>query len=181
MKPRFYKFWCPDFRIKIPLKASLPESEVPKLVKSRKRVFLGFCLLLLTSCGFVQQSYVALATTNRKQKYKTTLLQKKLAIAEKKLQESQEETDRLRFALCEAELNAIETDLDLLEQKWQVNPELLAASLQAAAPNLFLEERETLHTIMDLDRSSTRAQFLLDRYLQLITQLSDTTHHYSQS
>ena len=132
------------------------------------------CLLLFASCSFVPSSYGPLAIVNRKQKHKAALLQKKLAVAERKLQETQEETDRLRQALCEAELNAIETDLDQLEQKWQTSPEQLATSLRGEAPSLFLEERQMLHTIIDLDQSSMRAQFLLDRFLQLITQLSDT-------
>ena len=146
-----------------------------------KRIFLGLgCLFFFTYCGFVQQSYWPMAMVNRQQKHKAALLQKKLAIAEKKLQDSQEEANKLRLALCEAELNVIETDLDLLEEKWQANPMQLAVSLRGAAPNLFLEEREALYAIIDLDRSSTRAQFLLDRFLQLMTQLSDV-NCYSQN
>ena len=137
-------------------------------------------LALFASCSLVQQSYAPMAVANRRQKHKAALLHKKLVVAERKLHETQEETERLRQALCEAELNAIETDLDLLEQKWQTNPQQLAASLQGTAPTLFLEEREVLHTIIDLDQSSMRAQFLLDRFLQLITQLSDT-RNISQS
>ena len=140
-----------------------------------------FFLLLFASCTLVQPSYGPVAMNHRKHKHKAALLQKKLAAAERKLQETQEETQRIRSALCEAELNAIEIDLEHLEKKWQTNPEQLLATLQQEAPHLFLEERQMLHTIIDLDESSLRAQLLLDRFLQLITQLSETSNRVSPS
>jgi hypothetical protein len=106
-------------------------------------------------------------------KQKAIVLQKKLDKAQHTLSENQQTLDRLRSQLCEAELNAIESSIESFESRWRSDPQKLMQSLRRDVPNLFLDERESLSRIIRSGPDSARAQDLLDRVLQLITQLSD--------
>lgn len=109
-----------------------------------------------------------------KLKQKAVTLQKKLGRAERTLSEDQQSIDRLRHQLCEAELNFIESKLENLEKKWKVDPQRLIQSARAHVSNLFIEEREVLIRIIQRGPETSRAQVLLDRILQLITEMSNS-------
>lgn len=107
-------------------------------------------------------------------KQKAALLQKKLDKAQHTLSEDEKTIERLRLQLCEAELNAIESKVKSFESQWLSNPQRLIQSVRPEFSKLFLEERETLSRIIHGGADVQRAQALLDRVLQLITQLSDS-------
>lgn len=132
--------------------------------------------LFLSSCSAPQQSSfqaIFQPHADPKLKQKAIVLQKKLDKAQHTLSENQLTIDRLRSQLCEAELNAIESSIESFESRWRSDPQKLIQSLHRDVPNLFLDERESLSRIIRLGPDSRRAQVLLDRVLQLITQLSD--------
>jgi hypothetical protein len=110
---------------------------------------------------------------DRKQKQKVILLAKRLAHKEKELLREQEETDSLRLHLSEAELDLIELELGQLEKKWEENPRRLKETVKSGNVDLFLDEREKLYRFIQSGPYSYRARALLDRILQLITQLGD--------
>ena len=137
--------------------------------------FLFFC----TSCAMTQQGMAEsafLTSEDRKQRQKMIVLQKKLSQGEQILLKNQEEVQLLRAKLCEAQLEVIETAIEQIERKWQLNPVSLIALLQQEPRDLFFEERETLHEILQSGFFLHRAQGLLDRILQLITQMNDSKY-----
>jgi galactokinase/mevalonate kinase-like predicted kinase len=97
------------------------------------------------------------------------VLQSQLIHAERALLKDQEEVDRLRAQLYEAELVAIEKRIDFFERTWQIQ------SIQHSNA-LFLKEREILHRIIQSGPFAARASDLLDRILHLITQVSDANN-----
>ena len=135
-------------------------------------------MLLLAACSAKQQSNAQAAfyrpQVNHKLKGKAVVLQKKLASAERTLKEDQSTIEHLRGAVCDAELNAIESQIENLEMKWRSDPQKVAQSLRREVSVLLLDERETLNRIITNGPDVTRAQVLLDRILQLITQMSDS-------
>lgn len=136
---------------------------------------LLFCLFLF-SCTATQEIAREAgfqSPVDRKQKQKVVFLSKKLAQKEKELLKEQEETDLLRLHLSEAELDLIEQQLEQLEAKWQENPRRLKETIQSREPDLFQDEREKLYHLIQSGPYSYRARGLLDRILQLITQLGD--------
>ena len=114
-----------------------------------------------------------LSGSDRKQKQKVVVLQKKLEIAERSLAKNQAEVEDLRSLLYDAQLDSIESRVAMLERKWQIDPVALSQALYQETARLFLEERETLHQILQANVSVHRAQSLIDRILQLITQIND--------
>ena len=139
--------------------------------------FLVALLLFCSACTAKQQ--VSLQTAFHPQgdvklKQKAILLQKKLDKAQRTLSEDEQTIERLRSELCDAELNAIESKVESFESQWRGNPQRLIQSIRPEFPKLFLSERETLSRIIHKGPDIRRAQALLDRVLQLITQLSDS-------
>jgi DNA repair exonuclease SbcCD ATPase subunit len=130
--------------------------------------------LLLTSCTVKQGSDAAFEwPVDRKQRQKIAFYHKKLESAERALSKTQEEVDLLRHQIWQAELKAIETQVKALEERWKGDPYGLSRQL-ADVSLLFIDERETLHRITQDSPFAPHAQQLLDRILQLITQLSDS-------
>lgn len=130
----------------------------------------------LSSCTATQQAISQGKPhfhSEQKQRQKVIVLQKKFSAAQRALLRDQEEVELLRLQLFDAELDMVESQIDALEQKWRNNPDYLIRSLSSNASVLFLEEREKLHNIIQSGPGSTRAQGLLDRILQLITQVGD--------
>ncbi len=109
----------------------------------------------------------------RRQKQKVAILQRKLTSAQHALLEDQEEVEKLRMQLCDAQLEAVNAKISSVEEKWQMDPDRLVKSIGFQTSSLFLEEREVLHEIIQSGPQSVRAQELLDRILQMITQLSN--------
>ena len=142
-----------------------------------KRIAISL-LFILASCTAKQQGNTQAAffhpQVNHKLKGKAAVLQKKLSNAERALLEDQSAIERLRSQVCDAELNAIESQIDNLEQKWRSDPQKIAQSLKREVSVLLLEERETLNRIIQNGPEVRRSQVLLDRILQLITQVSDS-------
>jgi hypothetical protein len=144
-----------------------------------KKIGLNILILLLASCTTKQISNQPAAIRllpDYKLKQKAVVLQQKLSKAEHALCEDQEAIRRLRSQVCDAELKAIESQINNLEQKWISDPRRVAQGLRPEVSHLFLEERETLSRIIQTGPDSVRAQVLLDRILQLITQLSDSVN-----
>jgi hypothetical protein len=139
-------------------------------------VFLAATGLFLSACSAKQQpstSTVFHAKADGKLKQKAVLLHKKMEAAQRTLTEDQRAIDRLREQLCDAELNAIESKIESLENQWRSHPQRLIGQHRDIS-YLFLDERETLNRIIRMGPDSLRAQSLLDRVLQLITQVSDS-------
>lgn len=135
-----------------------------------------FLLLLFSSCAVRDQmiaSHTFLSGSDRKQKQKVIVLQKKLEMAERSLAKSKADVEDLRGLLYDAQLDSIETRLEVLEQRWQIDPVALSQALYQETARLFLEEREILYRILQAGVSVHRAQSLIDRILQLITQIND--------
>lgn len=142
-------------------------------------------LLFLPACSAKQQGgsqTIFQPQSDRKQKQKVIVLEKKLSLAEKTLLQQQVEVEAIRVHLCEAELDVIESELRHVEQRWQTDPARLVQSFRQGISDLFLEERERLHRIIQSGPAVHRAQNLLDRILQLITQISDRgqSHQFYQ-
>lgn len=142
-----------------------------------KNHFLSLVGILFCSSCTVSESMIGqnsfLTHVNRKQKQKVIVLQKKLEQAERSLERELSEVENLRSLLCDAQLDSIELELEKLESRWQLDPQSLANSLQSNGEHLFFSERELLYQILQANLSPYRAQNLLDRLLQLITQIND--------
>lgn len=106
------------------------------------------------------------------------MLQKKLEKAKRTLSEEEQAIDKLRSQLCDAELNAIESKVDVFEKKWKSDPARLMQAPRRDIANLFIEDREVLTRIIQVGPDTMRAQVLLDRILQLITQMSDSVSNH---
>lgn len=125
--------------------------------------------IFLTSCGLRTSPNVAdLAPT--KQKQKIALLQKKLQLAEKEQKKIKAQVERLSDEMREAEIAYIRKQIDDYEEIIRKYPSKKADFDRA---DLFLEEREKLHRMIQSSESTYEAQIVLDRILQLITELSD--------
>ncbi len=132
--------------------------------------------LFVTSCSVRDQMAAQtsfLSGYDRKQKQKVIVLQKKMEIAERTLAKYEDDVDFLRGQLCDAQLESIESQIAHLERRWQIDPVSLSQVLYEETSRLFLEERETLYQILQTGISVHRAQNLIDRILQLITQIND--------
>src|SRR5690606_6929270 len=132
--------------------------------------------ILLSSCSVCDQmiaNHSFLSVPDRKQKQKVVVLQKKLELAERTLSKNQLEVEDLRGLLYDAQLDSIESRVTILERRWQVDPMALSQALYQETARLFLEEREILYQILQAGVSIHRAQSLIDRILQLITQIND--------
>jgi hypothetical protein len=144
---------------------------------SRKSCLFTAVLLLFSACSVKQQASkqaVFHPQADIKLKQKAAIFQKKLEKAQRTLSEDEKTIERLRSQLCEAELNAIESKLESFESQWKSNPQRLIQSIRPEFSKIFLDERETLSRIIHAGPDVHRARVLLDRVLQLITQLSDS-------
>lgn len=138
-------------------------------------------LLFLTSCfGIIPSSetFVSQAPNGRKQKHKIAVLQKKLELAEREQKKAQDEVERLSGEVHQAQLTLIRKQLDDYEKqirKMQSDPKKYAQLLQNERSTLFIEERESLHRMIQSGPSPSafEAQMELDRILRIITELSD--------
>jgi septal ring factor EnvC (AmiA/AmiB activator) len=126
-------------------------------------------LLLLASCGIRTSPHVA-ELPPTKQKQKIAFLQKKLQLAEKEQRKLKAQVERLSDEMREAELAYIRKQIDDYEALIRKQPSKKADYDSA---DLFLSERERLHQMIQTSESSYEAQVVLDRILQLITELSD--------
>jgi len=126
-------------------------------------------LILLASCGLRLSPAVAQLPPT-KQKQKIAFLQKKLQLAEKEQRKLKAEVDRLSDEMREAELAYIRKQIDEYEELIRKTPSKKA---DFDSTDLFLEEREKLHRLIQNSESIYEAQVVLDRILQLITELSD--------
>ena len=105
-----------------------------------------------------------------KQKQKIAFLQKKLNLAEKEEKKIKNQIDQLSDEVREAELSYIRREVDRLEDLVRNNPKK-KATLDSSS--LFVEERETLHRMIQNTQYPFEAQVVLDRILQFITELSN--------
>jgi hypothetical protein len=105
-----------------------------------------------------------------KQKQKIVLLQKKLQHAEKEQKKINAQVEKLGDEMREAELAYIRKQIDSFEDLIRKQPSKIADFESA---ELFLDEREKLHRMIQSTESVYEAQIILERILQLITQLGD--------
>jgi len=128
-----------------------------------------FLLIVLASCGMRMTPNVA-ELPPTKQKQKIVLLQKKLQLAEKEQKKIQAHVERLSDEMREAELAYIRKQVDGYEELIRKQPSKMADFDSA---ELFSDERERLHKMIHSSESSYEAQVVLERILQLVTQLQD--------
>lgn len=126
-------------------------------------------MILLASCGLRSSPNVG-ELTAMKQKQKIALLQKKLQLAEKEQTKLKTRIERMSDEMRETELAFIRNQIDEYEELIRKQPSK-KADFESA--NLFLAEREKLHQMIQKNESIYEAQVVLDRILQLITELSD--------
>jgi len=126
-------------------------------------------LFLLASCGLRTTPNVQELSTT-KQKQKITLLQKKLQLAEREQKKLQTHIEELSDDMRDAELAYIRRQIDEYEDLVRKTPSKKADFDRS---DLFLAERERLHRIIQNGDSAYEAQVVLDRILQLITELSN--------
>ncbi len=127
--------------------------------------------LVLASCSSCRHSSSAIQELPpTKQKQKIALLQKKLHLAEKEEKKIHMQVERLSDEMHEARLRLIRKQIDEYEEMIRKNPR---KKKDLDSGELFLEEREQLHRMIQSGASSFEAQLVLDRILQLITNLSD--------
>jgi septal ring factor EnvC (AmiA/AmiB activator) len=147
---------------------------------------LFFMLPLFVSCAarldvpYEHGATIAKNLSPRRQRQKISALEKKLEAAEKEQQKIQEEVEQLRREMHTAQLNLIQRQIDdfMREmEKYRNSPEALLSKLPHDATALFVSERELLYKMIQNgpSPSSFEAQVILDRILEMITQLSNET------
>lgn len=134
-----------------------------------KSIAIFALLLLAASCGFrASPSVQELPPT--KQKQKIALLQKKIQLAEKEHKKLKVHIERLSDEMRGVELAYIRKQVDDYEDLIRKQP---SKKMDFSSAELFLNEREKLHRMIERSESTYEASVLLDRILQLITELSD--------
>lgn len=131
------------------------------------------CILLLavlSSCGIRPHPTGGGDLPLTKQKQKISFLQRKLMIAEMQQEKIQTQVQRLRDDVREAELAYIRGQIDDYEELIRREPK---AKSHFDSAELFHEEREKLHRIIQSSDSTYEAQIVLDRILQLVTELGN--------
>jgi hypothetical protein len=124
----------------------------------------SLCLISISCASRTIDSH---ELSSAKQKQRVTLLQKKVQIAEKAEIKLKDQIDHLKADLRDAQLGLIRKKVDAYEHGLKKKAE---DTLRA---ELFLEEREKLYQILQNDTSSFEAQVVLDRILELITDLGN--------
>lgn len=125
--------------------------------------------LALSSCG-VRSSNVSLDLPLTKQKQKIIFLQKKLELAEREEKKIHAEIERLGDEMRQTQLALIRKQVDEYEEQIRKQPK---KKFDLDIGELFLNERDQLHRMIQSGASIYEAQIVLDRILQLITELSD--------
>lgn len=131
--------------------------------------FYFFSVIFLHSCGSS-----AFLTTQEipptKQKQRIAFLQKKLQLAAKEEQKIHEQVEKLGDEVREAQLAYIRGQIDTYEahlsKQFKRRPDWENG-------DLFYKERELLHQMIQNGHSSFEAQLVLDRILQVITELNN--------
>lgn len=128
------------------------------------------CLFLFVSCttSYSEGNLSDLPIT--KQRQRVTLLQKKLQMAEKEQKKIETEVEWLNEELALAKLTLISKLVDEFEVGVRQNPKKWNG---AQTGHLFLKERESLYELIQTSSYSFEAQMVLDKILQLITELSE--------
>jgi len=131
---------------------------------------ISFALLLLTSCtgSYLEDSSQEMPLT--KQRQRVAFLQKKLQMAEKEQKKMTEELERLSEEVTLAKLSLISRLVSECEQEILHNPKKWSG---VPTESLFLKERESLYEMIQTSSYSFEAQMVLDKILQIITELSD--------
>lgn len=125
---------------------------------------------IMVSCSYQASFIPGQEISLSKQKQKIGFLQKKLLLAEKEEEKLRAEVERLGSEVCQAQLTLIRRQIDEYEESVRKQGKKVD-ELQLG--NLFLKEREQLHRMIQSGSSVFDAQLVLDRILQLITELSD--------
>ena len=141
-----------------------------------KKIISFLAILQLCSCAINEPGSVVFLhpQPDRKFKQKAVFLQKKLAKAEQTLVQDQQTIEEMRQKLSGAQLDAIESQVERLENRWRQDPSCSSLLMRHEISRLFLDEREALSRMIQSGSNALRAQVLLDRILQLITQMSDS-------
>ena len=137
-----------------------------------KKLFIAF-VLFSTSCShssLIMDSYGSLLTQKR-QKQKIIVLQKKLETAEKQQTKIVDEVALLKEEIFQAELALIRTAVEGCEHRLASHQ----TERNSESNGLFLEEREMLHRMIQAGSSpaSFEAQVVLDQILRIITNFSE--------
>ncbi len=108
------------------------------------------------------------AITQKRQKQKLVVLQKKLDSAEREQKQVERDVEILKEELRQAELELIRRSVESCEFK-------LARHQRDHVAGLFLEEREMLHKMIQSGSTpaSFEAQVVLDQILRIITNFSE--------
>ncbi len=139
-------------------------------------------LLLLNACSLSSSSgddySIVRNISPRKQKQKIAALQKKLEIAEKEQVKVYEEVEQLRREMQLAQIQLIQRQVDEFSNdlyRYRESPDQWAKRVPRDVSTLFLQERETLHQLIQMGPSPSafEAQVVLDQILRMITTLSD--------
>lgn len=128
-----------------------------------------FFLFLSCTTSSVDAGLSDLSIT--KQRQRVTLLQKKLQMAEKEQKKIDMEVESLGEEIALAKLTLISKVVDEFEEGVRQNPQKWRGGQTG---NLLLKERESLYELIQTSSYSFEAQMVLDKILQLITELSDT-------
>lgn len=127
--------------------------------------------MILASCG-LRTSPNAQDLPPTKQKQKIALLQKKLQLAEREQRKIKAQVERLSDEMREVELAYIRKKVDDYEELIRKHP---SKKTDIDSADFFEDEREKLHHMIQNSESIFEAQVVLDRILQLITELSNQT------
>lgn len=127
-------------------------------------------MLLFSACTYQRGAYPYQELSLAKQKQKISFLQKKLQRARKEEEKVHDTVERLAEEVMTAQLNLIRREIDDYEDDLR---KLGKQGKRSEVGELFLKERELLHRMIQTGASSFEAQLVLDRILQLITELSD--------
>jgi len=132
------------------------------------RPFFLLSLLLLCGCSQEMDSY-GNAVSQKRQKQKLIVLQKKIETAEREQIKVQEDVAALKEGLRQSELEMIRKTVEDCEFR------LARHQKDSHVAELFLEEREILHRMIQSGSAPTsfEAQVVLDQILRIITNLSE--------
>jgi hypothetical protein len=154
-------------------------SSVLSVVKNFAKLKAIFLLLFLGGCMLPPAgSDMLVKLSPTKQKQKIAFLQKKLELAEREQKKVEEDIEFLQEEMKQAELALVrrivfETEEKL--RKFEENPSNRWKFTENEISNLFLDEREILHRMIQAGPTpaSLEAQGVLDQILRMITSLSD--------
>jgi anti-sigma28 factor (negative regulator of flagellin synthesis) len=132
-----------------------------------KNLPLFFALVSCAGLSYTETSSRELPLT--KQKQRIAFLQKKLEMAEKEKKKVEAEVEHLSEEITQAKLAVITQLVNTFEEEMRRNPKKWSGQ----GAHLFLKERESLCEMIQSGSYSFEAQMVLDKILQMITELSD--------